>query len=300
LQAIVTGSAAGGGFPQWNCRCRYCAPAWQGDRNLPRRTQASLAVSADGAQWVIVNCSPDIREQIGATPQLQPRKSPRGSPIAAVVLTGGEVDQLGGLLSLRENAPFALYASTSVLEVLKQNPIFDVLGPHFVSRHALTPEETAALPGGLALHPFRVPGKPPLYQERKSSSGKMGNDFTFGLRLSNAEGRTIVYMPTCASLDDELLRMIGAPDVLFFDGTLWTDDEMIEAGVGKKTGRDMGHMPLSGPDGSIAALMNLRCGRKYLVHINNTNPLNCTASQEREFAEAAGWMVTGDGLEISL
>jgi pyrroloquinoline quinone biosynthesis protein B len=300
LQLIVTGSGAGGGFPQWNCRCRFCSRAWQGERDLPRRTQASLAVSADGLHWTIVNCSPDIREQIGATPRLQPKTAPRGSPIAAIALTGGEVDQLGGLLSLREKAPFALYASTSVLELLSQNSIFDVLDPRCVSRHALIPGHAVFLPGGLSVWPFLVPGKPPLYDERKTQERLGRKDFAIGLRLSDANGKIVVHIPSCASVDDELLADIGSPDLLFFDGTLWTDDEMIEAGIGKKTGRDMGHIPLSGKHGSLAALSDLSCGRKYLVHVNNTNPLNCPASPERKLAEAMGWTVAWDGMEISL
>ena len=300
MHLIVTGSGAGGGFPQWNCRCRFCASAWQGDRNLPRRTQASLAVSADGMRWVLVNCSPDIREQITATPPLQPKNAPRGSPIVAIVLTGGEVDQLGGLLSLREKTAFALYAPTSVLELLSENPIFAVLDPDLVSRHELTPGQAVCLPGGLSVWPFAVPGKPPLYEERKNVAGHRPSNFTLGLRLKDTDGKTVVYIPSCASIENELLDMIGMPEVLFFDGTLWTDDEMIAASVGSKTARDMGHMPLSGPDGSLAALKGLRCGRKYLVHVNNTNPLNCPSSQERRLADAAGWAVAWDGMEISL
>ena len=299
MYLIVTGSGAGGGFPQWNCLCRFCALAWQGKLDLPRRTQASLAVSADGNRWVIINCSPDIREQIGATPRLRPKTTPRGSPIVAIVLTGGEVDQLGGLLSLREKTAFSLYASTSVLKLLRENPIFDVLDPLLVSRHDLTPGQVASLPGGLSFSSFFVQGKPPLYEDGKAS-GQSPIRYVLGLRVSDAAGKTIVYIPSCASVDDDLRAGIGAPDVLFFDGTLWTDDELIVAGVGKRSGGDMGHMPLAGPHGSLAALKDLRCGRKYLVHLNNTNPLNCPNSPERKLAEASGWSVAFDGREISL
>jgi pyrroloquinoline quinone biosynthesis protein B len=299
LYLIVTGSGAGGGFPQWNCLCRFCAPAWQGKRDLPRRTQASLAVSADGTHWVVINCSPDIREQISATPRLQPKTTPRGSPIAAIVLTGGEVDQLAGLLSLREKTTFSLYASASVLKLLRKNPIFDVLDPLFVTRHALTPGETVSLPDGLSIDSFLVQGKPPLYEDRKVS-GEGRNGFVLGLRVSDAAGKSIVYIPSCAMVDDDLRVVIGVPDVLFFDGTLWTEDELIVAGVGEKSSCDMGHMPLAGPHGSLAALKDLRCGRKYLVHLNNTNPLNCPTSPERKLAEASGWSVAFDGMELTL
>jgi pyrroloquinoline quinone biosynthesis protein B len=275
LKIIVMGSAAGGGFPQWNCRCRMCLQGWQGE--LSRRTQSSLAISGDGRSWVLLNCSPDIREQIGRTGPLQPRGSPRGSPIEAVVLTGAEVDQLGGLLSLREGTPFALLAPEPVFAVLSQNAIFSVLQHSLVSRHCLDFGPSARV--GMTT----------------KASGH-----TIGVIVMDGENRSIAYIPSCAEVNDPLRATIASVDALFFDGTVWTDDELIAAGVSEKTGRRMGHLPVSGPDGSLSALADVPCPRKYFVHINNTNPLNCADSSECEAIEREGWSVAWDGLEISL
>jgi pyrroloquinoline quinone biosynthesis protein B len=298
LKIIVMGSAAGGGFPQWNCRCRMCLQGWQGE--LSRRTQSSLAISGDGRSWVLLNCSPDIREQIGRTGPLQPRGSPRGSPIEAVVLTGAEVDQLGGLLSLREGTPFALLAPEPVFAVLSQNAIFSVLQHSLVSRHCLDFGPSAKLPGGLSLKCFPVAGKPPLYDEARVGMTTKASGHTIGVIVMDGENRSIAYIPSCAEVNDPLRATIASVDALFFDGTVWTDDELIAAGVSEKTGRRMGHLPVSGPDGSLSALADVPCPRKYFVHINNTNPLNCADSSECEAIEREGWSVAWDGLEISL
>jgi pyrroloquinoline quinone biosynthesis protein B len=276
-----------------------CELFWQKDRRVQRRTQSSLAVSGDGANWTILNCSPDLREQIGATPKLRPNGSPRGSPIRAVVITGGDIDQIGGLLSLREQTPFTLLAAGAVLDVLGQNPVFDVLNSGIVSKEPLLPASKMPLPGGLQLQAFPVPGKLPLYKEGSNPVGSR-SEFTFGLRLSDEKGKSMSYIPACANVDGKLLADIGSVDALFFDGTLWTDEELIDAGVGCKTGRDIGHMPISGPAGSIAALADVNCRDKFFIHINNTNPLNCETSPERQFAEASGWRIPADGDEISL
>lgn len=298
MKIIVTGSAAGGGFPQWNCRCRMCLRGWQGE--LPRRTQSSLAVSGDGKSWVLLNCSPDVREQIGRTGPLQPRASPRSSPIGAVVLTGAEVDQLGGLLTLREGTPFALLAPEPVLAVLSQNSIFNVLEQLLVSRHGLGFGPGVRLPGGLSLNCFPVAGKPPLYDEAGHGMATKTSDHTIGVIVKDGANRSVAFIPSCAEVDDPLRAAIAGADALFFDGTVWSDDELIEAGVSKKTGRHMGHLPVWGSDGSLAALADVRCSQKYFIHINNTNPLNCANSSESKTVEREGWSVAWDGLEISL
>jgi pyrroloquinoline quinone biosynthesis protein B len=299
LKIIVTGTAAGGGFPQWNCRCRMCLLFWANDPRVARRTQSSLAVQgASGDSWVLLNCSPDIREQIAATAPLQPNGFPRGSPIDAVLLTSGDVDHIGGLLSLRERCSFDVHATGSVLHTISENPIFDVLDKDFVTMHVL--DKTSPLPSRLTAKAFQVRGKPPLYMEGHAPVTDARSEFTLGLRIGDDNGKTIAYVPSCAAVDEALLDAIDGVDALFFDGTLWSDDEMITAGVGQKTGRRMGHMPISGADGSLALLKNLRCGNKFYIHINNTNPLNCAGSPEREAVEAAGWRVPPDGFEIVL
>src|ERR1041385_2750139 len=166
LSAIVLGAAAGGGFPQWNCRCAVCRLAWDGDPRVHARTQASLAVSADGTNWTLFNAAPDLRSQLAATPALHPNGGLRASPIAAVVLTGAEIDQTAGLLNLRERQPFTLVATDETLRTLADNPMFGVVAADMVTRRPMTPGTPFVLPGGLSAELFMVPGKVPLYLER--------------------------------------------------------------------------------------------------------------------------------------
>ena len=302
LAAIVLGAAAGGGFPQWNCRCAVCRLAWAGDKRVKPRTQASLAVSADGEHWILLNASPDLRAQIQANENLHPRgqghDNARGSPIAAVVLTGAEIDQTAGLLSLRERSPFALHATVATLAAIADNPMFAALVPDAVSRHAVVPGERFALSGGIEAELFIVPGKVPLYLEGDDPDTASESAANVGVEISSGAAR-LVYVPGAAAITPAVQQRLERADVVFFDGTLFTDDEMIATGTGAKTGRRMGHMPLDGPDGSLAALAGLRA-RRIFVHINNTNPILIEGSPERERVVAAGWEIAEDGLEIVL
>jgi pyrroloquinoline quinone biosynthesis protein B len=298
LTAIVLGSAGGGGYPQWNCLCASCSLAWSGDRRVKPRSQASLAVSADGEHWTLINASPDLRAQLMATPQLRPRGGARGSPIAAVVLTGAEVDQIAGLLALRERQPLELFATAQTHATLNANPIFGVLAADVVNRNVVAPETPFALPGGLTAELFAVPGKVPLYLEdgeapaAAEDGGNVGAELTLG-------SRRLVYVPGAAAMTEGLQQRLANADVVLFDATLFADDEMIAAGVGEKTGRRMGHMPLAGQGGSLAALAKLR-GRRILTHINNTNPILIEGSPERNKVEAAAFEIAEDGMEIVL
>jgi len=298
LIAIVLGSAAGGGYPQWNCRCSVCRLAWAGDPRVRARTQASLAVSVDGERWALINAAPDLRAQIQATPRLHPRGESRGSPIAAVVLTGGEIDQTAGLLNLRERSPFALYATATTLAAVAGNPMFGVLASDLVRRHAIVPGARFAPLPGLDAELFMVPGKVPLYLEGDDPDTAAETAANVGVELSDGQ-RRLLYVPGAAAVTPALRTRLAHADVLLFDGTLYCDDEMIRSGTGEKTGRRMGHMPVDGPDGSLAALAGV-AGRKILVHINNTNPLLVDGSPERRRVEAAGWHVAFDGMEIAL
>jgi len=299
LTAIVLGAAAGGGFPQWNCRCPVCRLAWDGDPRVKRRTQASLAVTADERHWTLVNASPDLREQIAATAALQPRGDEmRGSPIAAVMLTGAEIDQTAGLLTLRERAPFTLHGSGATLAAVAANPMFDVLAPDVVERRATSVGETIVLPGGLEATLFTVPGKVPLYLEGAAPELAGETEANVGTELRRG-GRRLVYVPGCAAVTPALEEQFARADVVLLDGTLFTDDEMIASGAGTKTGRRMGHMPIDGEGGSLAALARLP-GRRIYVHINNTNPVLIDGSPERRKAAAAGWEIAEDGLRIEL
>jgi pyrroloquinoline quinone biosynthesis protein B len=306
LTAIVLGSAAGGGYPQWNCRCDVCRLAWTGDPRVRPRTQASLAVTADGESWVLINASPDLPQQIRQTKVLQPRSGRRGSPIKSVLLTGAEIDQVAGLLSLRERAAFTLIATAASLDALAHNPVFDVLAPDLVMRRAAAPGELVALPGGLQAALFPAPGKVPLYLERDLEGDLERNlaataaetEANVGLEMFAGAAR-IAYVPGAAGVTAAMLERLAHADVVLFDGTLFRDDEMIRSGTGTKTGRRMGHMPIDGDDGSLAALATIP-GRRIFVHINNTNPILVDGSRERVHVERSGWEVAQDGMEIVL
>jgi pyrroloquinoline quinone biosynthesis protein B len=303
LSVFVLGSGAGGGVPQWNCGCEVCRLAWGGSPRVKRRTQASIAITAGDVAaatftpFVLINASPDLRQQILATPALQPRGL-RTSPIAAVVLTGGEVDQTAGLLTLRERGPFALYATEGTLAALAANPIFGVLAADVVKRHAIAAGGQFGLPGGIEAELFLVPGKPPLYLEGDNPALAAETEANVGIELS-AAGARLVFIPGAAKLTPAIAARLAGADAVLFDGTLFTDDEMIAAGAGSKTGRRMGHMPVSGPDGTLAMLKGI-ARRRILIHINNTNPILIEDSPERRAVEAAGFEVAEDGMRIEL
>ena len=310
LRAIVLGAAAGGGFPQWNSAGPGCRRALAGDPAAPARSQASLAVSADGERWVLLNASPDLRQQIIATPALHPRPAPgaiRHSPIAAVVLTGAEVDTIAGLLTLRERHAFALYGAPPALDVLAVNPIFQAVNPAIVPRRPLPLDaplplqDAGGAPLGLSVEAFAVPGKVPLFLEDASGAdpGRAEAGETIGLRIA-AGPRALFFIPGCAALPPALAARLEGADCVLFDGTLWRDDEMLRAGAGPKTGARMGHMSIDGPEGVIAAFARLGVRRRILIHINNTNPVLLADSPERAAAVAAGWEVAEDGMEVTL
>ena len=300
MRLIVLGAAAGGGFPQWNSACPVGRRAWQRDPAARWRTQCSVALSADGERWILLNASPDLRQQILATPELHPGRPPRHSPIAAVVLTNGDVDHVAGLLSLRESQRFALYATEAILDVLKRNPIFEVLNPEFVRRQRLPLEEPVELEGGVTVVPFAVPGKVPLYLEGDALEIGAETEDVIGLQLGDAQSQRAFFIPGCARLTAALAERLRGAALVLFDGTLWADDEMIRSETGTKTGARMGHMSLSGPDGTLAAFAPLGVRRKILIHINNTNPVLLDDAAERAAVEAAGWEVAYDGMEIRL
>jgi pyrroloquinoline quinone biosynthesis protein B len=296
LTAIVLGAAAGGGYPQWNCRCAVCRLAWAGDERVVPRTQTSLAVSGDGRHWVLLNASPDLRQQIAATVELHPRDGVRSSPIAAVVLTGAEVDQTAGLLNLRERQAFDLYATPQTSQVVAENSVFDVLAPGVVTRHAVRPGVPFELPGNVRAELFLVPGKVPLYLEEDDPDTDAETEANVGVELSVGSSR-LAFVPGCGAMTPELMRRLNAAEIVFFDATLFTDDEMIAAGTGSKSGRRMGHMPIDGAAGSLAALATLP-GRRIYIHINNTNPILVAGSPQRRLVEEAGWDVAVDGMRI--
>jgi pyrroloquinoline quinone biosynthesis protein B len=307
MRIRILGSAAGGGYPQWNCNCDACARAWRGAAKA--QTQVSLAVTADDEHWVLLNASPDLRAQILATPDLQPKQAGRHSPVAGVVLTNGDVDAVAGLLDLRESQRLAIYATRAVLGVLEVNTIFKVLNAELVARRALALDTPVALETrdgarvGLRVTPFSVPGKPALYLEGRDIGAHLAerSENTIGLEIAEtATGKSFFFIPGCAAIDAPLKARFQGAALLFFDGTLWRDDEMIRAGLGVKTGKRMGHVSIADADGSLASLADLAIARKVFVHINNTNPLHRPDSVEHAQARAAGWEIGRDGMEIGL
>jgi pyrroloquinoline quinone biosynthesis protein B len=308
LRVVVLGAAAGGGVPQWNCGCPVCLMARTTDPEL-QSTQASIAVSADGEHWFLVNASPDLRQQLIATPQLHPGQGQlRHSPIAGVILTNSEVDAVAGLLSMREGSPFTIYAHSRVLAILQSNSIFNVLGEKNVKRQPIEVDTPFApsLPdgsrSGLEVLPFEVPGKGAWYLEGKAHpAGGNGAGDTLGLRIEDkVSGKYFYFIAACAHVTDDLKsRLAGAP-LVFFDGTVWRDDELIAAGLGQKTGQSMGHISMSGDHGAIESLSGLDIGKRMFLHINNSNPALLEGSDERKALEHAGWQIPADGTEIVL
>ena len=293
MKIILLGAAAGGGLPQWNCGCDNCHAARAG--RIPAMTQSSIAVSADGRDWAVLNASPDIRVQLAATPALHPTGL-RDMPLRSVLLTNGDIDHVAGLLTLRESQPFTLFATPAIHEVLAQNPMLTALRADLVARQPVALDQGVEIAPGLMATLFAVPGKVPLYQEGDMVETELVGETTVGVELS-ANGRRALYIPGCAKLPDWLSGRIAGADLLMFDGTLWDDDEMIRMGLGQKTGRRMGHMPVVE---TMAAMRDLPVGQRVFVHMNNSNPLVDPASTQTREAEASGWQVGRDGMEITL
>jgi pyrroloquinoline quinone biosynthesis protein B len=274
------------------------------------RTQSSLAVSSDGMRWVLLNASPDLRQQIADAPALWPAVDgpKRNSPIKSAVVTNADVDHIVGLINLREAQPFSIYGSSRVLATIKANSIFNVCNESIVPRRELPLDQPVKLEGagealGLTVVAFAVPGKIALFLEDASDTESYGSreGDTIGLKVSDpATGKFFYYIPGCAELDLPLADRIKGAPLVFFDGTLYTDDEMLTQGLLNKTGRRMGHICISGAEGSVAAFKELGVARKIYVHINNSNPVLDDNSPERRATEAAGWEVGYDGMEVRL
>ncbi|MDC0378947.1 pyrroloquinoline quinone biosynthesis protein PqqB [Litorivicinus sp.] len=301
MELIVLGAAAGGGLPQWNCAGGQSHHVWQGQRSA--QTQASVAIGNPELGYVVINASPDLRQQIIQTPQLHPRSNHqdgvRNSPIKAVIVTNADVDNVAGLLNLREKQAFQIYGPTKVLEILNENSIFAVLDPEFVQQFPLETQETITPLPGLDIELFTVAGKAPLYLEEQLGieSGDLG--FTSGIEIRTEAGKTLV-ISSCAAIDQPLLERIQTADHLLFDGTVFEDDEMPKLGLGNKTGRRMGHLPISGSDGPIAMLAECPLQTKRFFHINNSNPIWDSQSDAYQRIQRAGWDICHDGMVLQI
>lgn len=304
MRIVVLGSGAGGGLPQWNCNCEHCDATRRGAGGPSPRSQSSIAVSADDERWIVINASPDIRTQLTNTPALHPVTGClRGSPIQAVMLVDAQIDHTAGLLSLREGDPLPLYTAASVHEDLTSAfPVIPLLERYCgVDWHEIPvdgQEFTVQDVADLRFTALPLWGKAPPYTSHRDAP-RRGDNIGLVIRDRRAE-RTAFYAPGLAAIEPDLERRLAEVDCLLVDGTFWSDDEMMRRGIGNKRAADMGHLPLSGDGGMISALARLPHPVKYLIHINNTNPVLNVHSPEYAALGAAGILLTRDGMTIEV
>jgi pyrroloquinoline quinone biosynthesis protein B len=293
VRVRVLGSAAGGGFPQWNCRCEVCQVARAGARARPR-TQSSIAIRSGDGPWFLVNASPDLRQQL-ATLDSPHTGGVRTAPVAGVLVTDAEIDHTAGLLLLREAAaPVRVFGVAGIERALTEGfPVLPMLA-HFCGAEwqTLEPGRTQPLDSTLSVEPFPAGGDAPRYFTGVELEAS-------GLVFSDS-GAVVTYVPGLARWDDDVVARVAASDLVLVDGTFWRDDELPRLGISQRTAQDMGHVPLSGPGGTLAVLAGLARPRKVLVHINNTNPILLEDSAERAEVVRAGVEVAYDGLEVDL
>jgi pyrroloquinoline quinone biosynthesis protein B len=302
----VLGSAAGGGFPQWNCNCRNCAGVRNGTLRALPRTQSSIAVRGpDRACWALVNASPDILAQLKANPDLQPARAPRDTALSAIVLVDGQIDHTTGLFMLRESTrPLNIWCTDEACaDLTRGNPIFGVLAHYCgVERHSMIPDGREFAVAGIAGVTWRalaVPSKPAPYSPHRESP--VAGDNVALVLADEVSGRSCVYAPGLGSMEESVWRAMCSADCVMVDGTFWSDEEMISLGMSRKRARDIGHLPQSGPDGMLGWLEKLPPGtRRILIHVNNTNPILVEDSPERTELTRRGIEVARDGLEIEL
>jgi pyrroloquinoline quinone biosynthesis protein B len=304
MRVRVLGSAAGGGFPQWNCNCPNCRRLRAGHIKASARTQSSIAVSADGVNWVLCNASPDIRAQLEAFPAMQPGRAIRDTAIIGIVLIDSQIDHTTGLLILREGRPLEVYCTEMVHQDLTTgNPLFSILGHYCgVNWHPVPVEAGASFTvrGAETLRFTAVPlhSKAPPYSPHRQAP-QVGDNI--GVRVEDVQsGKSLFYAPGLGEIEAHLMPHLATCDCLLVDGTFWRDDELVVAGIANKRARDMGHLPLAGKGGMLSVLTPLPRPRKILIHINNTNPILDEASPERAQVAAAGIEVAYDGMEIAL
>jgi pyrroloquinoline quinone biosynthesis protein B len=304
LKIRVLGSAAGGGFPQWNCNCRNCAGLRKGTLRARPRTQSSIAVAGSPeSSWALVNASPDISVQLQANPVLQPGRSARDSAIAAIVLVDGQIDHTTGLYMLRESTrPWSIWCTDSTYaDLTRGNPVLGVLSHYCgVDRQRIDLDGAGfAIDGvtGVHWHALPVASKPAPYSPNRESP--LPGDNLALVIADEATGRTALYAPGLGAMDERVWRSMQSAACVLVDGTFWTDDEMIRLGLSRKHARDIGHLPQSGPGGMLEWLDRLPSGtRKILIHINNTNPILDEDSAERAELTRRGVEVAWDGMEI--
>ncbi|MBC7173169.1 MAG: pyrroloquinoline quinone biosynthesis protein PqqB [Polyangiaceae bacterium] len=295
MRVHVLGSAAGGGSPQWNCACPVCQAVRREDGSAQPRRQESLAVDA-GSGWLLLNASPEIRTQIESFEELHPQP-PRRTPLIGVVLTNADLDHCLGLLSLREGTPLEVIATGAVRRAFEEeNVLCRVLDQ--VSWRTLALGARGAMQiGELLIEAFPAPGKPPRYLEGIRAGGVEDN---VGLRVRDARGRTLVYAPSVACPTPPLIDALSGADCVFFDGTFASSDELMRHSSSRRSAEEMAHLPVLGPEGSVAALAGIPMGRRVYIHLNNTNPMLLEHSPERSAVIAAGWEIASDGMDFEV
>ena len=309
MRVKILGSGAGGGFPQWNCACPNCAALRAGTFHGKARTQAQLAVSADNRSWFLLGASPDLRAQIEAAPELHPREGLRQSPIVGAVLANADIDHVLGLLLLRELQPLRVHTTRSIRHILTEdNSMFAMLQrvpaqvawTSFVPGTAFPLQNPAGEDSGLRCRPLSLGAHYPAYVAPRRQSELSSGEASLGLILQSPSGKRLAYMPAVPQIDRALLQEFESADVLLFDGTFWNDDELIRIQGSGQTARQMGHVPVSGDDGSLTRLAGLSRARRIYVHINNTNPMLNQAGPEYREVREAGWEIAEDGWQFDL
>lgn len=309
MRVKILGSAAGGGFPQWNCACPNCRALRAGTFQGKARAQTQLAVSQNDRTWFLLGASPDLRAQIESTPELQPRDGIRQSPISGVVLANADLDHVLGLLLLRELQPLRVHATASTRGILTEdNSMFAML--HRVANQVawtdFAPDHPFPLCGptgeesGLRCRAISLPTHYPAYVSARRQSALVPREASLGLIVDSHSGKRLACMPAVPQIDDALLKELDSANVVLFDGTFYSDDELIRTQGSGQTARQMGHVPVSSPEGSLSRLAGLRHPRKIYVHINNTNPMLNEAGPEYRQVREAGWEIAEDGWQFDL
>lgn len=302
MHVILLGTAAGGGFPQWNCWCPTCRIARNDPARARARTQSSIAFSADGVQWFLGNASPDVREQLAQLPRVEV-SGVRHVPVEGIVLTDAELDHTLGVMLLREGRHLQIIATAAVIRTIAEDsrvlPVTQAFAVVQTIETALG--ETTSLdyrdgtPSGLTVEMKAVRGDPPRFSRKEEVGHTVAAFIT-----DSASGKTCAFVPGCGGLGPKLLARLDEADLLLFDGTFWTDDELIRLGISDRPAFAMGHVAISGPEGSLAVLSQLDCRQKVYTHINNTNPMLIERSAERREVEAAGILVGMDGMRFEI
>jgi pyrroloquinoline quinone biosynthesis protein B len=309
MRVKILGSAAGGGFPQWNCACRNCRAVRAGNFPGKARSQAQVAVSHDGESWFLLGASPDLRSQIESFPELHPREGLRQSSVAGVLLASADLDHVLGLLLMRELQPLRVYGTASVLRILRQhNSMFGMLnrvanqvewneiavGQEFCA-HTISRAEP-----GLKCRSISLGTRYPAYAHTANGLNLDPSEALLGLLIESQSGAKLAYMPAVPEITDALLNELQSTDLLFFDGTFWSDDELIQVQGKGETARQMGHTPVSSAEGTLQKLAGLRRPRKIFLHINNTNPMLDESGPEFKAVREAGWEIAEDGWHFEL